>query len=74
MDRELQQMVLSQIIPLVRTTLKETAELTGAIQVLADRMERLVAELAEGELLELTRLVARALRTLETMQIAGGRS
>ena len=31
MDRELQQLVLSQIIPLVRTTLKETAELTGML-------------------------------------------
>ena len=39
---------------------------------LADRVDRLVGELAEGELLELTRLAARVVRVFETSHSNGG--
>ena len=58
---------------MVRAALKETAELRGAVQVLADRVDRFTAELVEGELLELTKLVARGLRVFETPHNGGGR-
>ena len=42
------------------------------MQVLADRVDRLAGELAEGELLELTRLAARVVRVFETTHTNGG--
>ena len=72
MERDLVDVVTLEVIPVVRTALKESAELRGAVQVLADRVDRLVAELAEGELLELTKLAARALRAFETTHSNGG--
>jgi ATP phosphoribosyltransferase regulatory subunit HisZ len=73
MNRDIEQLVTHEIIPVVRAALKETAELRGAVQVLADRVDRLTGELAEGELLELTKLVARALRVFETTHNGGKR-
>ena len=73
MNRDIDQLVTHEVIPVVRAALKETAELRGAVQVLADRVDRLTGELAEGELLELTKLVARALRAFETTHNGGGK-
>ena len=67
MPQSLEELVTFDVIPLVRTALKETAELTGAVQVLTQRVEELTAELVEGEVKELRRLVAAALRTRETV-------
>ena len=58
-----------EVIRLIRRALAETHELTQAITVLADRVDRLTAELALGELSELTKLAARALSHFETMDI-----
>ena len=72
MTRDIAELVTLEVIPVVRAALKETAELRGAVQVLADRVDRLTAELGEGELLELTKLAARALRVFETTHTNGG--
>ena len=61
--------VTFEVIRLIRRALTETHELTQAITVLADRVDRLTAELALGELAELTKLAARALSHFETMDI-----
>jgi hypothetical protein len=71
MPQSLEDLVTFDVIPLVRTALKETAELTGAVQVLTQRVEELTAELVEGEVKELRRLVAAALRTRETVPEGG---
>ena len=73
MNRDIEQIVTHEVIPVLRATLTETTELRGAVQVLADRVDRLTGELAEGELLELTKLVARALRVSETTHNGGKR-
>jgi len=73
MNRDIEQLVTHEIIPVVRAALKEATELRGAVQVLADRVDRLTAELAEGELPELTKLVARSLRVFETTHNGGKR-
>ena len=73
MNRDIEEVVTLDVIPVVRAVLKETAELRGAVQVLADRLDRLTGELAEGELLELTKLVGRALRAFETTHNGGGK-
>ena len=73
MNRDIAELVTHEVIPVVRAALRETAELRGAVQVLADRVDRLTGELAEGELLELTKLVARALRVFETHNGGGKR-
>jgi hypothetical protein len=57
---------------LLRRGLTEIRELTCAIQALADRVDRFTAELAEGELLELTKLAARALGALEAARNGNG--
>ena len=72
MTRDLADIVTFDVIPVMRAVLTETAELRGAVQVLADRVDRLTAELGEGELLELTKLAARALRAFETTHTNGG--
>jgi hypothetical protein len=73
MPRDIEQLVTHEVIPVVRAALRETAELRGAVQVLADRVDRLTAELGEGELVELTRLAVRALRTFEITHNGGGK-
>jgi hypothetical protein len=60
-----------EIMRLIRHALREARDLTTAIQVLADRVDRLTGELAEGELLELTKLAAQALRAFETTHNGG---
>jgi len=72
MNREIERIVTDDVIPVLRATLKETTELRGAVQVLADRVDRLTGELAEGELLELTKLAARVVRVFETSHTNGG--
>ena len=57
---------------LIRHALREARDLTAAIQLLADRLDRLTTELTEGELLELTRLTARVMRALEPGRNGGG--
>ena len=71
MNRDIAELVTHEVIPVVRAALKETAELRGAVQVLADRVDRLTGELAEGELLVLTKLAAQALRAFETTHNGG---
>jgi len=73
MNRDIEELVTHEVIPVVRAALRETAELRGAVQVLADRVDRLTNELAEGELLELTKLVARVARVFETTQNGGAK-
>lgn len=72
MDRSLADLVTLELIPLVRGTLKVTAELTLALARLAERVDSLTAELADGELRELRKLIASALGQLETVHIGGG--
>ena len=60
-----------EIMRMIRGALREARDLTAAIQVLADRVDRLTGELAEGELLELTKLAAQALRAFETTHNGG---
>ena len=72
MNRDIEQIVTQEVIPVLRATLRETTELRGAVQVLADRVDRLTGELAEGELLELTKLAARVVRVFETSHTNGG--
>jgi hypothetical protein len=60
-----------EIMRLIRHALREARDLTAAIQLLADRVDRLTGELAEGELLELTKLAAQALRAFETTHNGG---
>lgn len=61
-----------EVMRLIRHALREARDLAAAIQLLADRVDRLTAELAEGELLELTKLAARALHALEASHNGGG--
>ena len=72
MSRDIEQIVTHEVIPVLRATLTEATELRGAVQVLADRVDRLVGELAEGELLGLTRLAARVVRMFEAGNTNGG--
>ena len=60
-----------EIMRMIRSALREARDLTTAIQVLADRVDRLTGELAEGELLELTKLAAQVLRAFETTHNGG---
>ena len=73
MNRDIEQIVTQEVTPVLRATLTETTELRGAVQVLADRVDRLTGELAEGELLELTKLAARVGRVVETSHTNGAR-
>jgi hypothetical protein len=58
MERSLADLVVFDLIPLARTALKETAELTAALQGLAREVQRLTGELAEGELREARKLLS----------------
>ncbi len=73
MPQSLGDLVTFEVIPLVRTALKETAELTGAVEVLTQRVEELTTELVEGEVKELRRLTAIALRIRRTVEEGGVR-
>jgi hypothetical protein len=68
MPQSLEHLVTFDVIPLVRTALKETAELTGAVQLLTERVEDLTTELVEGEVKELRRLAAAALLARQAAQ------
>ena len=72
MNQTVEQFITAELVPLVRAALTEGAEVRAALQVLADRVDTLTAELAEGELSELRRLASRAVRTLEVARIEGG--
>jgi len=71
MARPVTDIVTHEVVPIIRAALTETAELRGAVQVLADRVEALTAELMEGELLELRKLAGSALHLLETIHDGG---
>lgn len=71
MDRATAELITHDIVPVVRVLLRETTELRGAVQLLADRVERLTAELADGRLRGLEELAAVAVRGLDTRN--GGR-
>jgi len=73
MERSIADLVVFELIPVVRAALKETAELTLALDRLAERVDHLTAELAEGELRELRTVLVHALRAFETAQIGGAR-
>ena len=71
MDRTITDVVTLEVIPVVRTALRELTELCSAVQLLGERVDALTTELAEGGLPELIRLAAGALRTLETANNGG---
>jgi len=70
--RNVEEFITAELVPLVRAALTEGAEVRAALQVLADRVDTLTAELAEGELAELRKLAGRAIRALEVPQVGGG--
>lgn len=57
MERSLADLLVFDVIPLVRTALKETAELTASLQGLAREVQQLTM-LAEGELREARKLLS----------------
>jgi hypothetical protein len=71
MDAEMQQLITFELVPVLRAAIARTTDLADAIHVLSDRLDRLTSELALGELAELSKLAARALRVLEDAQIGG---
>jgi len=71
MPQSLEELVTFDVIPLVRTALKEIIGLTGAVQILTQRVEELTTELGEGEITELRRLISNALRTNGIVQKGG---
>ena len=73
MNADIEALVTHEVIPVVRAALREMTELRGAVQVLADHVDRLVGELAEGELPELAKLAARAVRAFETPHNGGAK-
>ena len=58
MDRSLADLVVFDVIPLARTALNATAELTASLQGLAHELQQLTGELAGGELPEVRKLLA----------------
>ena len=72
MYRNVEEFITAELVPLVRAALTEGAEVRAALQVLADRVDTLTAELAGGELAELRKLAGRAVRALEAAQVGGG--
>lgn len=71
MESATAEILTHDVIPVVRVLLRETTELRGAVQLLADRVDSLTTEFAEGGLHELTRLAAVAVRALDARN--GGR-
>jgi hypothetical protein len=71
MDRATAELLTHDIVPVVRVLLREATELRGAVQLLADRVETLTSELADGSLYELKELAAVAVRALDARN--GGR-
>ena len=72
MYRNVEEFITAELVPLVRAALTEGAEVRAVLQVLADRVDTLTAELAEGELSELRKLAGRAVRALEVAHVGGG--
>ena len=72
MYRNVEEFITAELVPLVRAALTEGAEVRAALQILADRVDTLTAELADGELVELRKLAGRAVRALEVAQVGGG--
>ena len=72
MNQTVEHFITAELVSPMRAALTEGAEVRAALQVLADRMDTLTAELAEGELSELRRLAGRAVRALEAAQVGGG--
>jgi len=72
-DRTITDVIMLEVIPVVRAALRELTELRSVVQLLGERVEALTTELAEGGLPELIRLAAGALRTLETANNGGRR-
>lgn len=72
MYRNVEEFITAELVPLVRAALTEGAEVGAALQVLADRVDTLTVELAEGELSELRKLAGRAVRALEVTPVEGG--
>ena len=72
MNQTVEQLITAELVPLVRAALTEGAEVRAALQVLADRVDTLTAELAEGEVSELRRLAGRAVLALEVARVEGG--
>ena len=72
MNQTVEQLITAELVTLVRAALMEGAEVRAALQVLADRVDTLTAELAEGEVSELRRLAGRAIRALEVARVEGG--
>ena len=72
MHRNIEEFITAELVPLLRATLTEGAEVRAALQVLADRVDTLTVELAEGELSELRKLAGRAVRALEVAPVEGG--
>jgi hypothetical protein len=70
-DRTITEVVTLEVIPVVRTALRELTELRAAVQLLGERLDGLTTELVEGGLPELIRLATGALRMLDTHN--GGR-
>jgi hypothetical protein len=70
--RNVEEFITAELVPLVRAALTEGAEVRAALQVLADRVDTLTGELAEGELSELRKLAGRAIRALEVTPVEGG--
>jgi hypothetical protein len=68
-NQTVEQFITAELVPLVRAALTEGAEVRAGLQLLADRVETLTTELAEGEVSELRRLVGRAVRALEGAQL-----
>ena len=64
MERSLADLVVFDVIPLARTALKETAELTASLQGLAREVQQLTGELGEGELPEVRKLLSLLLSQL----------
>ena len=72
MYHSIEEFITAELVPLVRAALTEGAEVRAALQVLADRVDTLTVELADGELSELRKLAGRAVRVLEGTSVEGG--
>ena len=48
MEPSITSLITNEIVPVVRSALRELTELRGAVQLLGERVEALTAELAEA--------------------------
>jgi hypothetical protein len=72
MNREIEDIVTHEVIPVVRAVLRETSELCGAVQVLAAKVDQLSNELAQTDLYEIPRLLAKGLKLLDAIHSDNG--